>query len=102
MKQGKRLTGVARVIGLLMTLALLMSLLLPLVGVGAQDAEIEPDATTQAQAQTQDDTVEALAEVPTTGARRLPGRSATSSLVRGFPRFRCNRRRLHDGSGGGK
>lgn len=68
MKKGTRLTGMARIIGLLITLALLMSLLLPLTGVGAQDAETEPDATAQAQG----DTVEALAEVPTTGARR-PG-----------------------------
>ena len=54
------MTGMARVIGLLIALALLLSLLLPLVGAAAQEAESE-DATT-----------EVLAEVPTTGARR-PG-----------------------------
>jgi len=54
------MTGMARVIGLLFALALLLSLLLPLVGAAAQEAD--------------DDTVttEALSEVPTTGARR-PG-----------------------------
>ena len=60
MKQSKRLTGAARIIGLLVTLALLLGLLLPMAGVGAQEASDEGA------------TVEALAEVPTTGARR-PG-----------------------------
>ncbi len=60
MKGETRLTGMARVIGLLITLALLLSLLLPLVGAAAQEAESD-EATT-----------EVLAEVPTTGARR-PG-----------------------------
>ncbi len=82
MKQGKRLTGAARVIGLLVALALLMSLLLPLAGVGAQDAETEPDATAQAQTQAEGDTVEALAEVPTTGARRPGPIILNSSRVR--------------------
>ncbi len=54
------MTGMARVIGLLIALALLLSLLLPLVGAAAQEAEDE------------EATVEVLAEVPTTGARR-PG-----------------------------
>ena len=54
------MTGLARIIGLLIALALLLSLLLPLVGAAAQDVE-EDDGTT-----------EVLAEVPTTGARR-PG-----------------------------
>ena len=54
------MTGMARVIGLLIALALAWSLLLPLLGAAAQEAESE-DATT-----------EVLAEVPTTGARR-PG-----------------------------
>ena len=54
------MTGLARIIGLLIALALLLSLLLPLVGAAAQEAE-EDDGTT-----------EVLAEVPTTGARR-PG-----------------------------
>ena len=80
MKQGTRLTGIARVIGLLVTLALLMGLLLPLAGVGAQDAETETDATAQAQAQ--GDTVEALAEVPSTGARRPGPIILNSSRVR--------------------
>jgi sortase (surface protein transpeptidase) len=53
------MTGVARIIGLLIALALLLSLLLPLAA-AAQEAD-EDIATT-----------EALAEVPTTGARR-PG-----------------------------
>jgi sortase (surface protein transpeptidase) len=59
MMQSKRLAGVARIIGLLVTLALLLGLLLPLAGVGAQEATDGP-------------TVEALAEVPSYGARR-PG-----------------------------
>ena len=54
------MSGLARVIGLLIALALLLSLLLPLVGAAAQDIA-EDDGTT-----------EVLAEVPTTGARR-PG-----------------------------
>jgi len=54
------MTGLARVIGLLIALALLLSLILPLVGAAAQEAE-EDEAT-----------IEVLAEVPTTGARR-PG-----------------------------
>lgn len=58
------MTGMARVIGLLIALALLLSLLLPLVGAAAQDAEVEGEEDTP--------TTEALAEVPTTGARR-PG-----------------------------
>lgn len=58
MKQGTRLTGMARIVGLLITLALLFGLLLPLAG--AQEAD------------TRDGTIEALAEVPSTGARR-PG-----------------------------
>lgn len=78
MKQGTRLTGMARVIGLLITLALLMSLLLPLAGVGAQEVDVEGDATAQAQG----DTVEALAEVPTTGARRPGPIILNSSRVR--------------------
>jgi hypothetical protein len=60
MKQGTRHTGLARILGLLVTLALLIGLLLPLAGVGAQEADDEGRFT------------EALAEVPTTGARR-PG-----------------------------
>ena len=55
------MTGIARVIGLLIALALLLSLLLPLVGASAQETDAEDVATT-----------EALSEVPTTGARR-PG-----------------------------
>jgi sortase (surface protein transpeptidase) len=60
MKGRTRVTGIARVIGFLIALALLLSLLLPLVGAAAQEAD-EDTATT-----------EALSEVPTTGARR-PG-----------------------------
>ena len=55
------MTGIARVIGLLIALALLLSLILPLVGASAQETDPEDVATT-----------EALSEVPTTGARR-PG-----------------------------
>jgi sortase (surface protein transpeptidase) len=62
MKGETRMTGVARVIGLLVALALLLSLLLPLVGASAQETDPEEDGAT----------TEALAEVPTTGARR-PG-----------------------------
>ena len=54
------MTGIARVIGFLAVLALLLSLLLPLVGAAAQEAD-EATATT-----------EAHSEVPSTGARR-PG-----------------------------
>ena len=60
MKRASRLTGAARIIGSLVVLALLMGPLLPLAGVAAQDAEGDVPTT------------EALAEVPTTGARR-PG-----------------------------
>ena len=56
------MTGIARVIGLLIALALLLSLILPLVGAAAQETDAEEDVST----------TEALAEVPTTGARR-PG-----------------------------
>ena len=56
------MTGIARVIGLLIALALLLSLFLPLVGASAQETDPEEDVAT----------TEALAEVPTTGARR-PG-----------------------------
>ena len=56
------MTGMARVIGLLIALALLLSLLLPLVGAAAQETDAEEDVAT----------TEALSEVPTTGARR-PG-----------------------------
>ena len=60
MKGETRLTGIARVVGLLVALALLLGLLLPLVGAAAQEAD-EDTATT-----------EVLSEVPSTGARR-PG-----------------------------
>ena len=60
MKNETRLTGAARIIGFLIALALLLSLLLPLAGAAAQEAD-EAGSTT-----------EALAEVPTTGGRR-PG-----------------------------
>ena len=56
------MTGIARIIGLLIALALLLSLLLPLVGASAQETDAEEDVAT----------TEALSEVPTTGARR-PG-----------------------------
>ena len=56
------MTGLARIIGLLIALALLLSLLLPLVGAAAQETDAEEDVAT----------TEALSEVPTTGARR-PG-----------------------------
>jgi len=56
------MTGIARVIGLLIALALLLSLILPLVGAAAQETDAEEDVAT----------TEALSEVPTTGARR-PG-----------------------------
>jgi hypothetical protein len=60
MKQRSRTARSYRILGILVTLALLLGLLLPLAGVAAQDDS--------AQAQSQ----EALAEVPTTGGRR-PG-----------------------------
>jgi hypothetical protein len=63
MKQGTRLTRMARMLGLLVTLALLMGLLLPLAGVGAQEADSNDEGGRY---------TESLAEVPTTGARR-PG-----------------------------
>lgn len=60
MKKGEtRLTGIARIIGLLMVIALLLGLLLPLAGVAAQETD-EPEGKI------------ALSEMPTTGARR-PG-----------------------------
>ena len=43
------MTGIARVIGLLIALALLLSLILPLVGASAQETDAEEDlATTEA------------------------------------------------------
>ncbi len=60
MKHGTRLTGMARIIGLLVAIALLMSLFLPIFGAAAQET------------QDQGATTEALSEVPSTGARR-PG-----------------------------
>jgi sortase (surface protein transpeptidase) len=60
MKRGKRLTGTARVLGLLVVLALLFGLLLPLVGVSAQESDGDVSGKV------------GLAEVPSTGARR-PG-----------------------------
>jgi sortase (surface protein transpeptidase) len=62
MKGETRMTGIARVIGFLAVLALLLGLLLPLVGAAAQETDAEEDVAT----------TEALSEVPTTGARR-PG-----------------------------
>jgi sortase (surface protein transpeptidase) len=62
MKGETRMTGMARVIGFLIALALLLSLLLPLVGAAAQESDADEDVAT----------TEALSEVPTTGARR-PG-----------------------------
>ncbi|MFN8592227.1 MAG: class F sortase [Thermomicrobiales bacterium] len=59
MRGEQRLTGIARIIGLLVALALLLSLILPLAGVAAQESD-QPDSKI------------ALSEVPTTGARR-PG-----------------------------
>lgn len=72
MKQGKRLTGMARIIGVLVTLAMLMGLLMPLAGVGAQEAG------------TNERTTEALAEVPSTGARR-PGPVILNSVRVSLP-----------------
>jgi hypothetical protein len=60
MKRGKRLTGTARVLGLLVVLALLFGLLLPLVNVSAQESDGDVSGKV------------GLAEVPSTGARR-PG-----------------------------
>jgi sortase (surface protein transpeptidase) len=54
------MTRLARITGLLVTLALLLSVFLPLVAAGAQEAGADEDTT------------EVLSEVPTTGARR-PG-----------------------------
>jgi sortase (surface protein transpeptidase) len=62
MKREKRMTGIARVIGFLAVLALLLGLLLPLVGAAAQETNADEDVATS----------EALSEVPSTGARR-PG-----------------------------
>jgi sortase (surface protein transpeptidase) len=56
------MTGIARVIGFLAVLALLLGLLLPLVGAAAQETNADEDVAT----------TEALSEVPSTGARR-PG-----------------------------
>lgn len=61
MKGETRITGSARGIGLLVALALLLSLLLPLVAAAQESTAAEDEAIT-----------EALAEVPSTGARR-PG-----------------------------
>jgi sortase (surface protein transpeptidase) len=55
-----RMTRFARIIGLLVALALLLSVFLPLLAAGAQEAENDEDTT------------EVLSEVPSTGARR-PG-----------------------------
>src|SRR5215217_6101895 len=60
MKRDTRMTGIARIIGLLIVFVLLLSLLLPIVGAAAQEADDDQSTT------------EALSEVPTTGARR-PG-----------------------------
>jgi sortase (surface protein transpeptidase) len=59
MKQRSRTARSYRILGILVTLALLLGLLLPLAGVSAQEAS-------------QGQTREALAEVPSTGGRR-PG-----------------------------
>ena len=56
------MTGIARVIGFLAVLALLLGLLLPLVGAAAQETNADEEVAT----------TEALSEVPSTGARR-PG-----------------------------
>jgi sortase (surface protein transpeptidase) len=56
------MTGIARVIGFLAVLALLLGLLLPLLGAAAQETNADEDVAT----------TEALSEVPSTGARR-PG-----------------------------
>jgi hypothetical protein len=57
-----RLTGMARAIGLLVAVALLLGLLLPLMTAAAQETDADEDVAT----------TEALSEVPSTGARR-PG-----------------------------
>jgi hypothetical protein len=67
MKGERRLTGLARIIGLLIALALLISLILPLVA-AAQEADDEG-------------TTEALAEVPSSGASRRGPVILASSLV---------------------
>jgi hypothetical protein len=71
MKEASRLTGAARIIGLLIALALLMSLLLPLAGAAAQEATEDAD----------DGMTVALSEVPSTGARRLGPVVLASSRV---------------------
>ncbi len=60
MKQRSRTARSYRILGILVTLALLLGLLLPLAGVAAQEEA------------TQDQSQEVLSEVPTTGGRR-PG-----------------------------
>jgi hypothetical protein len=62
MKGETRLTGMARAIGLLVAVALLLGLLLPLMTAAAQETDADEDVAT----------MEALSEVPSTGARR-PG-----------------------------
>jgi hypothetical protein len=56
MKGNSRLTGLARILGILIAMALLLSLIVPLAG-AAQEAE--------------ENTIEVLSEMPSTGARRL-------------------------------
>ena len=68
MKGAPRLTGLARIIGFLAVLALLIGLLAPLAGVAAQESNDEL-------------TTEALAEVPSTGASRLCPVTLARSLV---------------------
>src|SRR5215213_2646557 len=60
MKRDTRMTGIARIIGLLIVFVLLLSLLLPIVGAAAQEAG-DDEATT-----------EALSEVPHRNQRRRP------------------------------
>ena len=67
MKAGTRLQGLARIIGILVAIALLISLILPLAA-AAQEAD-------------EGATVEALAEVPSTGARRRAPVILASSRV---------------------
>jgi sortase (surface protein transpeptidase) len=62
MKGETRLTGMARAIGFLVALALLLGFLLPLMTAAAQETDAEEDVAT----------TEALSEVPSSGARR-PG-----------------------------
>src|SRR4051794_114876 len=62
MKGDTRMTRLARVIGFLAVLALLLGLLLPLMAAAAQETNADEDVAT----------TEALSEVPSTGARR-PG-----------------------------